>query len=133
VAFVMDGNSSIIPSDSDITRVTDYIAGHPNPITGVIEGQPEGPEVTVFAPKLKPLDMTIKISPKTDALKDEITKGLASLFYNKCDPGSTLTTSSIVRVIAASQSLTDFELISPTSPTYSAADELLVPGTITWS
>jgi uncharacterized phage protein gp47/JayE len=67
VAFVMDGNSSIIPGDSDIARVTDYIAGHPNPITGVIEGQPEGPEVAVFAPKLKPLDMTIKISPKTDA------------------------------------------------------------------
>lgn len=132
VAFVMDGNSSIIPGDSDIARVTDYIAGHPNPITGVIEGQPEGPEVTVFAPKLKPLDMTIKISPKTDALKQDIANGMASLFYNKCEPGSTMTTSSLIRVIASSQSLTDFELSSPTTATYSAADELLVPGTITW-
>lgn len=133
VAFVMDGNTSIIPSQADLDRVASYIAGHPNPVTGVIEGQPEGPDVTVFAPTLKKVDMNIKISPKTDALKAEITAGLNSLFYNKCEPKSTLSPSSILRVIAASPTLTDFELISPSAPVYSTSSELLVPGTITWS
>lgn len=133
VTFVMDGNNDIVPSQTDLDRVATYIAGHPNPITGVIEGQPEGPEVTVFAPKLKRVNMTIKISPKTDAIKAEISSGLDSLFYNKCEPHSTLNPSSILRVIAASQTLTDFELMVPTAPVFSDTDELLVPGTITWA
>lgn len=133
VTFVMDGNTDILPSANDIERVKNYIAGHPNPVTGVTEGQPLGPEVTVFAPKLKKVNMTIKISPKTDAIKMEISKGLDSLFYNKYAPHDTLSPSAIVRVIAASQTLTDFELMSPTASVFSDADELLVPGVITWA
>ncbi|AXF77732.1 baseplate J/gp47 family protein [Erwinia tracheiphila] len=133
VTFVMDGNADIVPGQADIDRVAAYIAGHPNPVTGVIEGQPEGPEVTVFAPTLKPVPMTIKISPKTDELKAEITRGINALFYNKCEPGSTLNTSGILRVIAASQSLTDFELLAPATAIYSESTELLVLGEITWA
>lgn len=133
VTFVMDGNADIVPGQADIDRVAAYIAGHPNPVTGVIEGQPEGPEVTVFAPTLKPVPMTIKISPKTDELKAEITRGINALFYNKCEPGSTLNISGILRVIAASQSLTDFELLAPATAIYSESTELLVPGEITWA
>lgn len=133
VTFVMDGNTGIVPGQTDLDRVAAYIAGHPNPVTGIIEGQPEGPEVTVFAPTLKRVDMTIKIAPKTEALKADITRGINALFYNKCEPGGTINPSSVLRVIAASQSLTDFELIHPTAPVYSDKTELLVPGEITWA
>lgn len=133
VTFVMDNNADIVPGQSDLDRVTQYIAGHPNPVTGVIEGQPEGPDVTIFSPVLKPVDMTIKISPKTEALQSEIESGLAALFYKNCIPGSTINTSSILRVIASSQALTDFELITPTDAIYSDSSELLVLGEITWA
>ena len=132
VTFVMDNRADIFPSSADVKRVDEYIAGHADPVTGLIVGKPDGVNVTVFALKPKRIDMTIYIAPKTDALKQAIQSALKAMLYNESRPGGTIAPSHIVRAVAGVNGLDDFEVRSPTTQQASTMTELLVLGNITW-
>ncbi|EFH7932985.1 hypothetical protein GJO05_15880 [Escherichia coli] len=132
VTFVMDNRSNIFPQPADVERVADYIAGHTDPITGLIVGQPDGVNVTVFAPKAKPVNPRIYISPKTAELKQAITHAINTMFFNEVTPGGALAPSRIIRAVAGVTGLDDFEVRFPTEIQRSENTELLTPGTIEW-
>ncbi len=117
---------------ADVERVADYIAGHTDPITGLIVGQPDGVNVTVFAPKAKPVNPRIYISPKTAELKQAITHAINTMFFNEVTPGGALAPSRIIRAVAGVTGLDDFEVRFPTEIQRSENTELLTPGTIEW-
>ncbi|EPM6647807.1 Phage FluMu protein gp47 [Escherichia virus Mu_3F6] len=132
VTFVMDNRINIFPQPADVERVADYIAGHTDPITGLIVGQPDGVNVTVFAPKAKPVNPRIYISPKTAELKQAITHAINTMFFNEVTPGGALAPSRIIRAVAGVTGLDDFEVRFPTEIQRSENTELLTPGTIEW-
>ncbi|ECI5214703.1 hypothetical protein DUQ17_22400 [Salmonella enterica subsp. diarizonae] len=132
VTFVMDNRQSIFPTPADVERVADYIAGHTDPITGLIVGQPDGVDVTVFALEAKPVDLRIYISPKTSELKQAITHAVNTMFFNEARPGGTIAPSHIIRAVASVTGLDDFEVRSPTVNQFSDKTELLVAGGIEW-
>ncbi|EAO1206226.1 baseplate J/gp47 family protein [Salmonella enterica] len=133
VTFVLDNNDDIFPTESDITRVDDYISGHADPVTGMIVGKPDGINVTTFALTRKPVDMEIYISPNTDAMQKAVKAELTTLFYNEASPGGAMAYSHINRAVSKVAGLDDFEVKAPKEIQYSEATELLVPGEITWS
>ncbi|ELL1618681.1 phage baseplate assembly protein V [Salmonella enterica] len=132
VTFVQDNNDDIFPTESDVTRVDDYISGHPDPVTGLIVGKPDGIIVTTFALTRKPVDMEIYISPNTEAMQKAVRQSLTALFYNEASPGGAMAPSHIIRSVAGVTGLNDFDVRKPLDIQYSAATELLVPGVITW-
>lgn len=132
VTFVQDNNNDIFPTESDVTRVDDYISGHPDPVTGLIVGKPDGIIVTTFALTRKPVDMEIYISPNTEAMQKAVRQSLTALFYNEASPGGAMAPSHIIRSVAGVTGLNDFDVRKPLDIQYSAATELLVPGVITW-
>ncbi|EDY8547092.1 baseplate J/gp47 family protein [Salmonella enterica] len=132
VTFVQDNNNDIFPTESDVTRVDDYISGHPDPVTGLIVGKPDGIIVTTFALTRKPVDMEIYISPNTEAMQKAVRQSRTALFYNEASPGGAMAPSHIIRSVAGVTGLNDFDVRKPLDIQYSAATELLVPGVITW-
>ncbi|HAH0919373.1 TPA: baseplate J/gp47 family protein [Escherichia coli] len=132
VTFVMDNRDDIFPTAADVEDVADYIAGHTDPITGLIVGQPDGVTVTVFAPEAKPVNPQIYISPKTAELKQAITLAINTMFFNEVTPGGALAPSRIIRAVASVTGLDDFEVLFPTEIQRSEDTELLTPGTIEW-
>lgn len=133
VTFVMDNNTPIFPTPTDIQRVADYIRAHKDPVTGLIVGAPDGIAVTVFAATPKPVNMQIYLSPNTEALRNAVKEALVALFYNECAPGGALAQSHIIRAIANVPGLVDFRLSAPTDDVlYSDTTELLTVGEITW-
>lgn len=132
VTFVMDNNPDIFPTAPDVARVDDYISGHPDPVTGLITGKPDGVIVTTYALTPKPVDMEIYISPSTPELKNAINEAMTALFYNTATPGSAIAPSRIIRAVAGVSGIDDFEVRQPTEFQYSDATELLIPGVITW-
>ncbi|EAT2755426.1 TPA: baseplate J/gp47 family protein [Escherichia coli] len=95
-------------------------------------GQPDGVNVTVFAPKAKPVNPRIYISPKTAELKQAITHAINTMFFNEVTPGGALAPSRIIRAVAGVTGLDDFEVRFPTEIQRSENTELLTPGTIEW-
>ena len=133
VTFMLDNNPDIFPSEADVARIDDYISGHADPLTGLTVGKPDGIVVTTFALTPKPVDMTIYISPSTAETQKAVNNALIALFYNEAGPGGAVAPSHIIRAIAGTAGLTDFELRSPVEIQYSQATELLTVGEITWA
>lgn len=132
VTFVQDNNDDIFPTESDVARVDSYISGHPDPVTGLIIGKPDGVIVKTFALTPRPVNMDIYISPNTDAMQQAVKKAMTALFYNEASPGGSMPPSHITRAVAGVTGLTDFAVRAPVDIQYSGATELLVPGVITW-
>ncbi|EDA0820568.1 baseplate J/gp47 family protein [Salmonella enterica] len=133
VTFVMDALADIFPTQADVARVQDYIAGHDDPVTNEPVGQPLGPVVTVFASTRQPVPVTIKIAPRTDENKKQVTEAINNLFYREACPEETLIPSQFWRAVASVKTLTDFEIIAPAAPVSAGKRSLLVPGVITWA
>lgn len=123
VLFVMDGREDIIPLSGDVADVAAEIAAE----------RPVCADVTVDAPVADPLDLEISPTPATDAVKAAITAALRDLIAREAEPGGTLLISHIREAISGAAGETDHVLSSPTADVVSAAGEIAVLGTITWS
>lgn len=121
--------------------VMDNIAGGPLPPSGVVDEvtayietkRPVTANVFVVAPTLYPVNMTILLSPGSQAVKDAVTAELKDLFFRDGQPGGTILISRIREAISIAAGETDNTLSTPTANVVADAGSIPVLGTITWS
>ena len=131
VAIVLDNQADILPTTQDCERVKAYISGHKNTVTGLWEGMPAGNELFVFAPKVKRLDLTIRLVPATESLKSAVKSTLVSLFQTLA-PGGLLYLSHLRATVSNVIGETDNSILSLQSDIQLERDQILVLGNITW-
>ncbi|MFZ7107917.1 baseplate J/gp47 family protein [Avibacterium avium] len=131
VAIVLDEQADILPTPQDCERVKSYISGHKNSVTGLWEGMPANVELFVFAPKVKRLDLTIRLIPNTEAVKSAVKLALISLFKS-LPPGGLLYLSHLRACISNVVTEMDNSVVSVQSDIQLAPDEILVLGDIQW-
>lgn len=131
VAIVLDNQADILPTQQDCERVKQYISGHKNDVTGLWEGMPAGNELFVFAPKVKRLDLTIRLVPATEALKSAVKSALVSLFQ-ALPPGGLLYLSHLRATVSNVIGETDNSILSLQSDIQLERDQILVLGNIQW-
>lgn len=137
VYVVSDDEDPITPAPAKITEVFDYIE----------ERRPVTANVTVVAPVLLPLDMTIQIKPNTTAIQNAITAELEDLIFRESalagsyqSPGvlndGKILISRINEAISIAQGEEDHNitLVNGNAPAdvEPADGELVVLGNITW-
>jgi len=133
VSFVEDGEDPIIPSAAKVIEVQ----------AAVNESKPVTAEATVFAPNPNVVDMTINISPNTQAVRDAITAELEDLFsregqvsgaFKDLDSTYTggLSLSKITEAISISEGEENHDLIAPTGNIVTAVGSIITLGTITF-
>jgi uncharacterized phage protein gp47/JayE len=123
VTFVEDDNpSSIVPSPAKVQEVADYI----DPL------RPVTAAVTVYAPEVIPLDITVNLLPNTAATQASSTAELKDMIDRETKPGGTILLSEIETAISIAEGVVDRNVISPTGDVPHAADEIAVLGDITF-
>lgn len=131
VAVVLDHQAEILPTEQDCERVKSYIAGHKNAVTGQWEGMPANVELFVFAPKVRRLDLTIRLVPATSVLKSAVRSALISLFQ-KLEPGALLYLSHLRATISNVVGETDNAVLSLNQDIQLEPEQVLVLGDIEW-
>ena len=131
VAIVLDNQTDILPTTQDCERVKAYISGHKNTVTGLWEGMPAGNELFVFAPKVKRLDLTIRLVPATEQLKSTVKSALVSLFQT-LPPGGLLYLSHLRATVSNVIGEMDNSILSLQADVQLDKDQILVLGDITW-
>lgn len=131
VAFVQDGQSSILPTQDDIERVKQYISGHKNPVTNLWEGMPANIDLHVFAPETRRLDLTIRLVPATTELKQWVSHMLSALCAS-IDPGGKVYLSHLRAAISNVIGETDNSVLSPTADVQLQKNQIVILGAITW-
>lgn len=116
-------DGGLIPTTAVLEAVADYISTR-RPVTA---------EVYVVAPIAVDLDLSIAISPDTQAVKDAVAAELADLIKREASPGGTILLSRIREAISTAAGEGDHALISPTANVEHDAGEIAVLGDITWS
>lgn len=122
VTFVMDAREMIIPLEDDLVLVGDHISGL-RPVTA---------SVTVFAPIARPVDLTIQLTPATDAVKAAVTAELEDMFARDGEPGGTIYLSRLYEAISVAAGESHHQLIEPLENVPSEASDLPVLGAISW-
>jgi uncharacterized phage protein gp47/JayE len=123
VTFVCDDQEdTIIPDASTVAAVQ----------ANIDEQRPVTADVTVYAPTAVALNMTIKITPSTDAVKNAVKAELQDLIVREAEPGATILLSHINEAISIAVGETDHALISPTTDVTHTTGQIAILGTITW-
>lgn len=130
LAWVYDQRSDIIPTGTDRDAMQSYLFRHQDPATGTYVGKPGGIEVWPIPLTLKPVDMAIRITPDTAAIRSAVLLNLQALFRS-LSPGDTLLLSAIRTAIGSATGVTDYELDLTTNQS-SENYELLTLGAVTW-
>lgn len=117
-----DAEDGPSPSSAKLLEVQEYID----------ERRPVTADVTVAAPVLVPLDLTIEVTPDTSAVRAAVIASLEDLLRREAEPGETLRISHIREAISAAPGEQDNVLHFPTIDVPTADPELLVLGEITW-
>lgn len=136
VTFVRDNDTdTIIPNQTELDEVEDYIISHEDPATGKTVGIPTTaePGLFVFAPTLLPVDFTVQINPNTTAVQAAITAELTDLILRDGGPGQTLILSRISEAISLAQGEISHVLVSPAADVTAENTQVPVLGTITFS
>lgn len=124
VAFVCDGNETIIPNAEKVAEVQAYIDAR-RPVTA---------EAIVFAPAPVALDLTIAgLDPATDAVKAAIRAELVDLLEREAEPGATILISHVREAISLALGEADHTLTAPAANIPHAANEIAVLGAFTWA
>ncbi len=90
-------------------------------------------DVTVAAPIAAPLDLTITLTPSSDAVKAAVEAELRDLIARETEPGGTLLLSHIQEAISIAAGETDHVLTAPSANVTPAAGHITTFGAITWS
>ncbi|SUT89774.1 Uncharacterized homolog of phage Mu protein gp47 [[Actinobacillus] rossii] len=131
VAVVLDNQADILPTEQDCLAIKNYILGHKNPTTGQWEGAPAEVEIFVFAPKVKTLNLTVRLVPATTTLKSAVKKALVSLFAG-LEPGSLLYLSHLRATISNVVGEVDNSVVSLSEDIQLDRNEILVLGELRW-
>jgi uncharacterized phage protein gp47/JayE len=123
VRFVMDDKvGTIIPSGAEVAAVQAYIDAR-RPVTA---------QVTVVEPVAVPLDLTIQLTPGTQAVRDAVTAELADLLRRDAAPGATILVSRIREAVSVAAGETDNVVTVPAANVAHATGQIAVLGVITW-
>lgn len=122
VSFVTDNEPSIIPDNTKVQEVQDYID----------ERRPVTAEVTVFAPTEDEVDFDIQISPNTQAVRDAITAELEDLFTRESEPEGTILISHVREAISIAAGEADHVLVDPTTNIVASTGQIKTVGNITF-
>lgn len=117
-----DAEDGPLPSSSKLLEVAAYIE----------ERRPVTASVTVAAPLLVPLDLTLTVTPDTAAVREAVEASLEDLLRREAVPGGTLLISHIREAISTAPGEQDHSLAFPTVDVPTATSELLVLGDIAW-
>ncbi|HJD97487.1 baseplate J/gp47 family protein [Mailhella massiliensis] len=105
LSFVCDGQEeSPLPDEEMVQRVQDYIDAR-RPVTA---------DFLAFAPQALKVDISLKISPNTEAVRNAVKQELADLFVREGTPGVTIPLSHINEAVSISAGEEDHVLVSPT-------------------
>ena len=123
VRFVCDDLENIVPTPEMVEKVDSHIE----------EKRPVTADVTIKAPTLKPVAITIEsLSPDTTAVREAVKKELQDLFIRESEPGKTVLVSHIRAAISYAIGEEDHQLVAPLDNPEATANELLTLGDITW-
>ena len=104
LSFVCDGQEeSPLPDEEMVQRVQDYIDAR-RPVTA---------DFLAFAPQALKVDVSLKISPNTEAVRNAVKQELADLFVREGAPGVTIPLSHINEAVSISAGEEDHVLVSP--------------------
>ncbi|ELM3734792.1 baseplate J/gp47 family protein [Edwardsiella piscicida] len=130
LAWVYDDRTDITPSDADRAAMDVYLFRHPDPATGLYVGKPGGIEVWSVALTLKPVPLSIKLTPDTSVTRSAVQASLITL-QKQLSPGQKLHVSSLRTAIGATAGITDYTL-SVSADVSATTEELITIGAITW-
>lgn len=122
LSFVRDGDVSIFPTAAQVAEVQAHLD----------ERRPVTAEVYAFAPIERALNFSIKLTPDGTTLRTAVTASLAALINDEAGSDSTLLISHIRGAITNTPGETDHMLAAPAADVVIAANEVGVPGVITW-
>ena len=124
MAFVCDEQKdSIIPDANKVKEMQAHLE-YKAPIPG---------DVLAFALTEKPLDLHIaRLQPDNETTRQAIYEELKDLLFREAEPGGKILVSHIREAISIAIGEYDHELLAPQADVISAANELLVMGSITW-
>jgi len=125
VRFVMDDKpDTIIPSPAEVAAVQAHIDE-----PGV---RPHTADVFVVAPIPKPLDLTIRLEPNTQAVRDAVTAELKDLLRRDSKPAGKILLSRIREAVSIAAGESDNSVLSPADDFVCGIGEIAVLGAITW-
>ncbi|MCO7594279.1 MULTISPECIES: baseplate J/gp47 family protein [Pseudomonas] len=122
LTFVCDGDADIFPSAAKVAEVQAYLE-RKRPVTS---------EVYVFAAQRLAVDLRIKLTPDTTAVRQAVGKALAGLISDEGGSDSVIPLSHIRAAISNAPGETDHRLDAPTEDVVVAANQVAVLGGITW-
>jgi uncharacterized phage protein gp47/JayE len=127
LVFTQD-NNGIVPPASVLQQMRDHLA----------QFSPVGTLLTVFAPTLKMIDVTVHEIPNADpAVRAAIINELRDLIYREAGPGAVIPVSHFTEAISTAQGEYDHALIMPAAPVAMAVSapvfEIGVLGAVTWA
>ncbi|ENV3203995.1 phage baseplate protein, partial [Escherichia coli] len=107
-----------------------YLFCHKHPATGVMVGKPGGIEVWPVQVRLKKLDLSIRLTPDSQANRNAVRANLTAL-QKTLAPGQMLPVSSLRTAIGMTSGITDY-FLNIGEDTTSDVDELITIGEVTW-
>lgn len=121
--FVRDNDTIIIPDAGEVAAVQAYID----------ERRPATAAFTAVAPAAVPLNLTIALTPNTQAVKDAVTAALADLIRREAYPGATLLLSHIREAISIAAGESNHVLTVPSADVVYTNSQIGTLGVITWA
>lgn len=124
VAVVADGQPSTpIPDAALIAKVQAHLEGV-RPVTCA---------VTVFAPEVLAVAITVRLVPDSEAVRAAVRAELRDLFARESSPGAVIKVSHLREAISVSPGEEDHVLQSPTADVVPASHQMPILGTITFA
>ncbi|BDY49507.1 hypothetical protein MUTS4_26930 [Escherichia coli] len=130
LAWLYDDREDIIPTRDDLKTMEQYLFCHKHPATGVMVGKPGGIEVWPVQVRLKKLDLSIRLTPDSQANRNAVRANLTAL-QKTLAPGQMLPVSSLRTAIGMTSGITDY-FLNIGEDTTSDVDELITIGEVTW-
>lgn len=122
VRFVRDDDEDIIPDETEVQAVKDYID----------ERRPVTAELYVVAPVPVPLDMTIQLEPASGSVEAAVEAEVRDLIRREAEPGGTILISHLREAVSTAAGEFDSNIVIPTGNVTHDTGEIAVPGTITF-
>lgn len=124
LTFVLDDQvGSILPDAPKLAEVTAYVD---------VRRQVTQKQLSVFAPGLSPINLTIALTPNSAEVQAKVEAALKDLITSETSPGGTVLVSHLREAISTSEGETDHVLVSPTTNQTAPAGTIHTLGTITW-
>ena len=123
VLFVLDDASyGPIPNAGDVALVRAHLE----------QFRPLNAELYVYAPLPRDLNVSVRLTPDTVAVRNAVEENLKDLLRREAEPGGILLVSHVREAISLATGEEDSQVYAPTSDVQTAGGELLVFGTVTY-